>query len=1532
MIWSLLLVIAISFCQNNQILQSDNQLTSLSALSINPSPCKSSNAYCKWNVGQTQLGVEKTVTAVLLKTCLESNGYEITFVDAEHYEYLNITKNIKVVIIGGYKDLSNTPIRTIWRYSQQTETQNSIIFITQGELTLDFIELRYQFIAQDSGIPFPSPSENLIFASGNPSDIYRASLTIQNCEFQGFGLNRTSVNRFVYASYCKLIEINDCNIHDANLIRSAVALGGCSRISIKNNFLTNMNSDYEQESASVLEITYSDENVIAEIEISGNNFDSCSTQTFQRAGAIFIRFDNRAASLQIGINNNKFIRCQGLISGAIYLAIRNCHLLQIKDNEFFENEKNPYLFGDVYILKTDNDMVFPSQGYNSYEEYFIDALLGSRSNLANSVYYEVYDVTSNNINIYSSTFVQNVGIDKKYVLQTVLTNEVASVSLALGDQLQTKELIISLVAPSIEKHTEIISIDSTNGCNRDKIWIVGNSERKKEKIRLGGSLQSSEGTGLFIINIEQTVIGDIYIQKIEQQHWKGGFIKAEGSRSINLLDCRLVGGGTIQHNTAVKLSITKCSFTGDGINNVNQIIEPFIVATLGSIDIYGTQFTDGYFSGNNLGCIVCSRSSTQCLISNSQFLNNKLDADTAAISITTTSCSLLQIGTNSIERSIFSSVLLNDNQGGNYIRSLASNNNISYTDFEDISFTLNGNAVQIEAQQTSDITFIECKYDNISGAADSLKSRCIHSSISSTYGFKFVAQSTIFNDISYACNSNSIGNAVTLVAGSSSVSSVLRQIQFNSCKFEKIRGFGYGGAIALDIRAKTIFQFNNNRFQFDRGFKGSDIWIRTVNSAPELNSTHFYTSRSNSFKPHIIITRDGSNDSAINLGSFKTETLNTNQQYSQSDLGDIGYDDSGEAEGEGEEQIDSDQGSIYIETEPPQIQPRIDEVIFHTQTTEQIVVVGNVGIIKNEIGRLINNGQSVSITLSLSQIYEEINLQQAQLRQVIIMPHNPMIATQANKPVVQPLETENAPLLTIRGDAKVQFESLTLAHFNQNINQPVIKTEANGVLRLVDVTLSPQKRYKTTQGIDYEPTSTKIKNSPFILANGKQVVLDYVIMEPTTFIGCSGITIKGSKGNNKHTAIITDSEFNSLGVSLNSGQSSAFNSIYDDNGVFNANEQEQGSAIEIVNFTAIIQNTTFKGVPSEEVNEGQVQGYCEWSTGAIQVERSIVWIENSTFTELQEGGIKIKAGGKVTLTGTTKLYGNKLPVINGWIWSARRNIVCQSDTNGQFASLRADFGSFTGDGFSEKLLVTSKNKWIQENRESCKITGSLGEIKTNLLYSPVIQNFTASNAKKITGIDVVIHGETLVGCGKLWIEVQLRADKKSNNLNKLQNIVNNIRSRFNSKSRFNTKKTQILNPTQINADDKDDDKIKTMRYRLEDIASLWENDTYFEGTITKDDLIKRGITVNAHLIVETRNGTFQKQDVVEGDQVSPDFRVTGHGLTDGEIAGIVVASVIFVSLLVILIICFYLVYQRKKEAGPPKKQSAKRKQYVSQRE
>ncbi|KAA6389193.1 MAG: hypothetical protein EZS28_015283, partial [Streblomastix strix] len=193
---------------------------------------KSSNDACKSIVSQTDTLQIHYVADALNVECADPEGYEITLVDSEHFEQLEINKGSIIIIKGGNGSA------TIWKAQNETE---KVINLVQGDLTLQNIE--FQFTILNETEPVLSPSTYIIYAE---NDKLLPSLTLKQCTFQSFsgvfdsniyqvficdvtkaefidcsfkgtGIDKVSNVSLIHIEFCNFTTLKKCKFQDAQI-------------------------------------------------------------------------------------------------------------------------------------------------------------------------------------------------------------------------------------------------------------------------------------------------------------------------------------------------------------------------------------------------------------------------------------------------------------------------------------------------------------------------------------------------------------------------------------------------------------------------------------------------------------------------------------------------------------------------------------------------------------------------------------------------------------------------------------------------------------------------------------------------------------------------------------------------------------------------------------------------------------------------------------------------------------------------------------------------------------------------------------------------------------------------------------------------------------------------------------------------------------------------------------------------------------------------------------------------------------------
>ncbi|KAA6356956.1 MAG: hypothetical protein EZS28_047517, partial [Streblomastix strix] len=192
-------------------------------------------------------------------------------------------------------------------------------------------------------------------------------------------------------------------------------------------------------------------------------------------------------------------------------------------------------------------------------------------------------------------------------------------------------------------------------------------------------------------------------------------------------------------------------------------------------------------------------------------------------------------------------------------------------------------------------------------------------------------------------------------------------------------------------------------------------------------------------------------------------------------------------------------------------------------------------VFKNGIKEAMNEGYSLRVNVTTNEVYEEAAIIVQSNKAYILQPKEQTSDDLQTPPVLRPIEgSENpqqitAPLISVNGNGQFEINGFIVEHFQQITDQHLLQTEDDGILRLINVTLSGDYHIKdkTTDEITSQQTEHQIQ-APYIEARGIKVFLDVVTIEPSNFSNCNGIQLIGSQGLNKHQFLAEKSNFNVL--------------------------------------------------------------------------------------------------------------------------------------------------------------------------------------------------------------------------------------------------------------------------------------------------------------------------------------------------------------------------------------------------------------------
>ncbi|KAA6364411.1 MAG: hypothetical protein EZS28_040062, partial [Streblomastix strix] len=556
-----------------------------------------------------------------------------------------------------------------------------------------------------------------------------------------------------------------------------------------------------------------------------------------------------------------------------------------------------------------------------------------------------------------------------------------------------------------------------------------------------------------------------------------------------------------------------------------------------------------------------------------------------------------------------------------------------------------------------------------------------------------------------------------------------------------------------------------------------------------------------------------------------------------------------------------------IQQPPSEEEPEITLPVITVESDTSVNVEDHkneeANVVVNGIKEAMNDRISLGVNVTKNEVYEEATIIVDQDKAYILQPKEQASADLQTPPVLRPIDTrsegsENPPQVTdpfisVKGNGDIEIKGFIVEHFQQITDQPLIQTEEDGILRLVNVTLSGDYHIKdkTTDEITSQQQGHQIQ-TPYIEARGIKVLLDGVTIEPSNFSNCNGIVLSGSQGPNNHQFLAEKSSFNVL-------------------------NQIGLSFINSKQFTVVFKDCAFRGINinqnhlntqnQREMNVGSAKT-CDWDTGSVNIENSIGFFDRTTFSGLSEGALKVGGNGAVTLKDTVSLYENTATPSDDIMNGAQRNIICAGKDGLLLqAQLRAESSSFKEVKVDESI-IQSNNRWVLAVSGTCSIFGSLN-LEKLLLFTPMVQSVVAKGNEKKTGIDVDIKGSSLFGCGRLFLLVSLKQKVSKN-----------------------------------------EDEITSKKYELGSVALQWESDTEVSASIPEDEFVKKGKKLTVSVQVQTEDDLLQEVDIEQGGSNSADVSGFSGGLSVGALIGIIVAAVVVVAAIVIIIIVVAVVYKK----------------------
>ncbi|KAA6313959.1 MAG: hypothetical protein EZS28_055663, partial [Streblomastix strix] len=132
-------------------------------------PTQTGNDGCTFRVGINATHDYETVAEALNQACTDSAGYIIQFVDAEHFEHLEINKDSRIQIFG------RQTFTTHWKVNSSSE---QILSLKQGHMFITSVEFVFSQVGNGT-ILLPSKA---LFSVGSDEQ-FQPSVFLEDCYF-----------------------------------------------------------------------------------------------------------------------------------------------------------------------------------------------------------------------------------------------------------------------------------------------------------------------------------------------------------------------------------------------------------------------------------------------------------------------------------------------------------------------------------------------------------------------------------------------------------------------------------------------------------------------------------------------------------------------------------------------------------------------------------------------------------------------------------------------------------------------------------------------------------------------------------------------------------------------------------------------------------------------------------------------------------------------------------------------------------------------------------------------------------------------------------------------------------------------------------------------------------------------------------------------------------------------------------------------------------------------------------------------------
>ncbi|KAA6323272.1 MAG: hypothetical protein EZS28_054332, partial [Streblomastix strix] len=154
--------------------------------------------------------------------------------------------------------------------------------------------------------------------------------------------------------------------------------------------------------------------------------------------------------------------------------------------------------------------------------------------------------------------------------------------------------------------------------------------------------------------------------------------------------------------------------------------------------------------------------------------------------------------------------------------------------------------------------------------------------------------------------------------------------------------------------------------------------------------------------------------------------------------------------------------------QPPSEEPEIILPVITVELNTSVNVEDHkneeANVVENGIQQALNEGNSLCMNVTKNEVYEETTINFDQDKAYILQPKEQTSADLQTHPILRPIEQRSKRseipqqiidlFISVKGNGVIEIKGFIIEHFQQITDQPLIKTEEDGILRLNNVTLS----------------------------------------------------------------------------------------------------------------------------------------------------------------------------------------------------------------------------------------------------------------------------------------------------------------------------------------------------------------------------------------------------------------------------------------------------------------------------------------------